>query len=45
MPGTDLETQRRLTAINRELYRVTAVAFDATRQRAWQGWGADAEIA
>ena len=32
------ETQRRLNQINREFYRLTAVEFDATRQRAWQGW-------
>lgn len=35
----DLETQRRLNQINRDFYRVTAADFDATRQRAWEGWG------
>ena len=35
----DAETQRRLNQINREFYRLTAAAFDATRQRAWAGWG------
>ncbi len=34
----DAETQRRLNQINRDFYRVTAADFDATRQRAWDGW-------
>jgi len=32
------ETIRRLNAINREFYRVTADEFDQTRGTAWPGW-------
>lgn len=35
----DIETQRRLNQINRDFYRRTAAEFDATRQKAWPGWG------
>ncbi len=31
-------TRRHLNQINREFYQITATDFDATRQRAWQGW-------
>ncbi|HVO43019.1 MAG TPA: class I SAM-dependent methyltransferase [Aggregatilineales bacterium] len=31
-------TVKRLNAINREFYCLTAVSFDETRQRAWPGW-------
>ncbi|MBI5666839.1 MAG: class I SAM-dependent methyltransferase [Chloroflexi bacterium] len=32
------ETIRRLNAINREFYRITAPEFDQTRGTAWPGW-------
>ncbi len=34
----DAATVQRLNALNREFYRVTADAFDATRWAAWDGW-------
>jgi SAM-dependent methyltransferase len=34
------ETIRRLNAINRVFYRITAAEFDATRGQAWAGWKA-----
>jgi SAM-dependent methyltransferase len=34
----DENTIRRLNAINREFYRVTADEFDQTRGQAWPGW-------
>jgi SAM-dependent methyltransferase len=34
----DTDTIRRLNAINREFYRITAAEFDQTRGAAWPGW-------
>jgi SAM-dependent methyltransferase len=34
----DTDTIRRLNAINREFYRITADEFDQTRGAAWPGW-------
>lgn len=46
----DDATIRRLNAINREFYRITAEVFDQTRGQPWPGWeqvlayiGADAQ--
>lgn len=34
----DVFTVQQLNTINREFYRITADAFDATRSAAWDGW-------